>query len=682
MNASSMSKKKSTSNLFSKERLPEDLKLHEAFFFETDSKKDHVELLQNEGIAKLKKGEIDGCELLDLAASLDPTNYNIFYEQGLSRFKHGSSTRTKKYLLLANKKFKKALSLKENDFLTLKALGHSLHLLSRMTKDHHFLLDAKNYYQTALKQTTDIKADILAETYWDYGKVNLHLAKKSEEVSDLSIALNAHRSASTLNENLGASFWSSFSTCALNIGIQINDSKLYLEAIKYQKIAISKESSNWRHWYHLARCLSKLFFTSSDEDHFLQANESFITAAKLNPTGDLFYLSWAKLLFTSGKKTKEIKRLYSAIEKCGFAQTLNAKNPKTYSIWSIALTEIGSVKEELSLLYDAENKAHEGFSYNQSSTDLYFAKGYSLYAQANYFKDCDLYHQAIEKFQEGLSIDRTCHKLWYHLGFTYATLAKIEGDPSYYERAIKFFTRAIHLNMKSTYLFAYAETLLEIAELQNDETLLNDAITHFRQAISLNKNAIFIQTDSLYHYARALDLYGDYKNEKDFYVQAIDVLKKILLVDPSFPNIHHKLGLVYDHLGELLDDKEILEKALIHFKIAEKTSFEDGALFSDHALTKIHLAEISLSSEERYHFYKEAEYKLMQAAKLGYTEAYYHLAALYSLSCEYEKSILFLNKCMRFDALPPLDDVLEDEWLENLRHTELFQSFVEQLKSF
>ncbi len=677
-----MSKKKSTTNLFSKERFTEDSELSGDFFFENAEQGSHVKLLQDEGLEKLQRGEIEGCDLFDLASNLDPTNYSILYEQGLSLFKHGNATKTKKYLLIANKKFKKALEIESKHFLSLKALGSSLYLLGKTTGDHHFVLDAKEALSKAITHCKNESSDLLAETHWEYGKVNLLIAKKSGEVSDLNIAMNAHKSACTLNENLGPSFWSSYSSCALNIGIQINDSKLFLEAIKYQKIAISKETSNWRHWYQLARCLSKLFFTTSDEDHFLQANESFITAAKLNPTGDAFYLSWAKLLFTSGKKTKEVKRLYSAIEKCGFAQTLNCKNPKIYSIWSIALTEIGSLKEELSLLYDAENKAHEGSSYNNNSTDLYFAKGYSLFAQGNYFGDTDLYHQAIEKFQEGLSIDRTCHKLWYHLGTTYSVIAKVDGDPSYYERAIKFFTRAIHLNMKSTYLFAYARTLLEIAELQGDEATLNDAITHFQQAISLNKNAIFIETESLYHYARSLDLLGDYKNEKNYYVQAIDVLKKILLVDPSFPDIHHKLGLVYSHLGELLDEREILEKAMIHFKIAEKTSFEDAALFSDHALTKIHMAEISLSSEERYNFYKEAEYKLTQAAKLGFTEAYYHLAALYSLSCEYEKSIQFLNKCITYDALPPLDDILDDEWLENVRHTELFATFLEQIKSY
>ena len=676
-----MSQKKTTPNLFSKERLNEDTELHNNFFFEKKGEGSHATLLQEEGISKLKNGDPTGGDLFEQAANLDPKNHYILYQQGISLFSHGDSTKTKKYLLLANKKFKRALTLKENDFLCLKALGASLHLLGRLTGGHHFILEAKDAYKQAIDTFQDAPTEILAETYWDYGRVNILLAKRSEEVCDLSIALNAHQTACTLNENLGPSFWSSYSTCALSLGEQINDSKLYLEAIKFQKKAISKESSNWKHWYQLARCLSKLFFTSSDEDHFLQANESFITAAKLNPTGDAFYLAWAKLLFTSGKKTKEVKRLYSAIEKCSFAHTLNAKNPKTYSIWSIALSEIGCIKEELSLLYDAENKAHEGFAHALVATDLYFAKGYSLFAQGNYFDDTDLYHQAIEKFQEGLSIDRTCHKLWYHLGYTYSILAKLEQDPSYYERAVKFFTRAIHLNMKSSYLFAYARTLLEIAEFQNDESLLSDSITHFQQAISLNKNAIFIETESLYQYARALDLYGDFKTDKSFYVESIDVLKKILLVDPTYPNIHHKLGIVYDHLGELLEDKEILEKSLIHYKIAEKSTFENAALFADHAITKIHVAEISLSSEERYNLYKEAEYKLMQSAKLGFTESYYHLAALYSLSCEYEKSIVFLKKCITYDALPTLDDVLEDEWLENLRHTELFKDFIEQIKA-
>jgi tetratricopeptide (TPR) repeat protein len=676
-----MSQKKTPTNLFSKEHVHEGAELNNNFFFEDKGKGNHTKLLQDEGLAKLKNGDPTGNDLFELAAHLDQTDHLLLYEQGLALFHHGQSTKTKKYLLLANKKFKQALSLKKDDFLILKALGACLHLLGRLTNGHHFILDAKNCYKKALDTFSDAPTELLAETYWDYGKVHILLAKKSEEVSDLNIALNAHQTAITLNENLEPAFWSSYSSCALSLGTQINDSALYLEAIKFQKKAIAKETSDWKHWYQLARCLSKLFFTSSDEDHFLQANESFITAAKLNPTGDAFYLSWAKLLFTSGKKTKEVKRLYSAIEKCSFAHTLNAQNPKTYSIWSISLSEIGNIKEELSLLYDAENKAHEGFGYAPLSTDLYFAKGYALFAQGNYFEDTDLYHQAIEKFQEGLSIDRTCHKLWYHLGYTYSILAKLEDDPSYYERAMKFFTRAIHLNMKSVYLFAYARTLLEVAELQNDESLLSDAITHFQQAISLNKNAIFIETDSLYHYARALDVYGDFKTNKQFYIESIDVLKKILLVDPSYPNIHHKLGVVYDHLGELLEDRDILEKSLIHFKIAEKSTFENPSLFADHALTKIHMAELSLSSEERYHLYKEAEYKLMQSAKLGFTESYYHLAALYSLSCEYEKSVHFLNKCITFDALPSLDDILEDEWLENVRHTELFKEFLTQIKT-
>lgn len=677
-----MNEKKSNTNLFKEAPLGEDNELRNDFFFEKSSPNSHAKLLLNEGIAKLKNGEIDGCELFDLASNLDPKNHAILFEQGLSLYNYGRNNRTKKYLLLANKKFKKALAIQETDFSTLKALGTSLYLLGKVTGDHHFILDAKNYFQDAIKYCEKAPTESLAEVYWNYGRINMQLAKKSEEVSDLSIALNAHKNAHTLNENLGPSFWSTYSACALELGTQINDTKLFLEAIKFQKNAIAKESSNWKHWFQLARCLSKLFFASGDEDHFLQANESFVTSAKLNPTGDKFYLSWAKLLFTSGKKTKETKRLYSAIEKCSFAQTLNAKNPKTYSIWSISLSEIGSIKEELSLIYDAENKANEGFAYNHASTDLHFAKGYALFAQGKYFNEADLYHQAVEKFQEGLSIDRTCHKLWYHLGCTYAVLARAENEPAFYERALKFFTRAIHLNMKSSYLFAYAESLLDIAEIQGDETLLEESLTHFQQAISLNKNAIFIQTDSLAKYAKALDLYGDFKNEKTYYVQAIDVLKKVLLVDPGFKDIHHKIGLVYDHLGELLDDRDVLEKALIHFKIAEKTTFENAALFADNALCKIHLAELSLSSEERYDLYKEAEYKLIQAAKLGFTEGYYHLATLYSLSCEYDKAMHFLNKCITYDALPPVDDLLDDEWLENLRHTEIFQTFVEHLKSF
>ena len=72
---------------------------------------------------------------------------------------------------------------------------------------------------------------------------------------------------------------------------------------------------------------------------------------------------------------------------------------------------------------------------------------------------------------------------------------------------------------------------------------------------------------------------------------------------------------------------------------------------------------------------------MTQAAKLGNIHAHYHLACLYSLLNEQDKAFYFIKKADDFDALPPIQDLLEDDWLENLRKTPNFQNFMTYLES-
>ena len=41
----------------------------------------------------------------------------------------------------------------------------------------------------------------------------------------------------------------------------------------------------------------------------------------------------------------------------------------------------------------------------------------------------------------------------------------------------------------------------------------------------------------------------------------------------------------------------------------------------------------------------------------------------------------FLKKAEKLDVLPPIEEVFEDEWLENLRSTSLFSHFVSYLEN-
>ena len=94
----------------------------------------------------------------------------------------------------------------------------------------------------------------------------------------------------------------------------------------------------------------------------------------------------------------------------------------------------------------------------------------------------------------------------------------------------------------------------------------------------------------------------------------------------------------------------------------------------------MNIAEYQTDTSEIERLYREAEHKIAHAAKLGNTSAYYSLSELYSLFGELEKSLYFLEKAAQFKSLPPLEEVLEDPWLDSLKESMYFRSFLDNLE--
>ncbi len=153
-------------------------------------------------------------------------------------------------------------------------------------------------------------------------------------------------------------------------------------------------------------------------------------------------------------------------------------------------------------------------------------------------------------------------------------------------------------------------------------------------------------------------------------------LSHVLMVDPDFPKIHHRLALAFSHLGELGNELEHFYRALHHFRLATKHEEENDQIILDWGVTLINITQNLHDAQETPLFYQEAEHKLTAAAKLGNEQAYYHLGCLYSLLEQYERSMHFIEKSHACKSLPPIDEVLDDEWLDGLRATSLFQNFL------
>ena len=626
----------------------------------------HSEFFQKQGELNLRRGDMQGVKLFELAESLDPNNYNLLFKQGVALLKYGSKAKIKKYLMLATKKFKKSLKIKQNYLPALQMLGKTFFELGKSFSDYHFFIESKKNYELSLKISKDQDGVELSKTYWDFGKTMTEMARQSGEISDLFLAFDAFSNASKANDNLSEDFWIDFGHTAFKIGKQINDSKLFLKAIDYYKIAISKSSSNFKSWYYLAETLFNLYKLGNEEDHFHQANACLSNAAQFSPQTDYIWIMWAKLLLHSGKRLQDRKKLYSCIDKCNKAFSCSESSSEANIVYVEALSILGVYQERLDLIYEASNKAEENTSKFGKTVDTCYSHGIVLFALGKYHDNLDYYYQAIEKFQEGLSINRTSHKLWYYLAHTHLITAEIENDVSLYERAHKFYKKAISLKSNTIYCYECSYLLTKIFELTQEKGNLENSILLFEKSFGLQENILNIDPKWLVQYAYSLDLMGDIYNDDKFYIKAIEILQRVLVLHPNFKNVHYKLALTYSHLAELSEDPEMYQRSISHYKIAFKSDDENEQLVLDWSMCLINFSEIISSESDRKQLLQDAEYKLVQSAKLGNTESFYHLACLYSITEQYDKSIFFLQKAEKYSSLPSSANMLEDRWLNNL----------------
>lgn len=638
------------------------------------------ESLVSKGEMKLVQGDFSGLKLFDLAIKLDPTNPKLFFKGALALFEYGSENDCTEALLEASRKLKKCVGIDPNFFDAWHAWGNALYLLGEKTGHFHYYLDAKKRFEKALTLTEEIPNEVLADLHWYLGDTWMEIAEKSSEPSDLQHALSEFKKAESLNENLSWHFWESYGLCYTALGTSSNDIRYFFKAVDCFKNCISIAISKEKGWLHLGDTLFCIYEKTHDEDHFTKANECYAAAAELKPKRTRVYVSWAKLLLDSGRWMKDVKRLQSAVEKCKKASFKKKRSPKIHSLMAEAMAELGLLTQDLKLLYHAQNKALRASEFDEDMPEVWHVLGTTHFMLAEYFNDIEQYYVAMEKFQIGLSIDRTFHVLWHDLGKVFAKFGSIENNPEHFQKACLFYEKALHLKSDSVYHYNYALSLTKIGELINSQDYVQKAIEQFEYAIHLQKNVIYHHSDWMFEYATALDMMGDFFDEDKYYKKALEIFHHVQMIDPEFPQIHYHIALCYGHFGEMTGEVDLFQRAIHHYKIAYAHENENEQTVLDWALTLINIQlHIPETSEDNY--FTEAEFKMIQAAKLGNIHAYYALACLYSLTKQFQKGMLFLQKAFTYHALPPLAELLHDDWLENLRSTEAFQRFAISLEN-
>jgi tetratricopeptide (TPR) repeat protein len=383
--------------------------------------------------------------------------------------------------------------------------------------------------------------------------------------------------------------------------------------------------------------------------------------------------------------TKDQKKLTASVEKYKKAYSLEGPTSplagKILALWGETIALIGEISEQIELVYEGQNKILESLDICVDDPEIWRAFGESFNSLGRYFNEDDYRYQAIEQFQQGISLDRTKHELWRAIGATYTEIGVETEDVETLKQALYFYTKAIHLEShRSYYHFEQACCLSKLGEICFEEKWLEASLASFEKALSMQKNAIYLHPDWLFQYAKTLDLYAEFFEEGRHYTKAIEIYSHILMLDPDFPKIYHHLALAHSHLGELLDDPDSFYKSLHFLKLALKHEEDNDQILIDIGVTLINIANFTNDLMEAHTCYLEAESKFMKAAKSGNLQAYYQLACLFSLIGDSEKAMFFLQKAESFNALPPLDDLLIDDWLDHVRSCPAFIEFVHYLE--
>lgn len=640
-----------------------------------------VDSILSRGEIALLRGDISALELFETAEKLSPNDPDVFFRGGLALYDYGCNEGKEKILFLANKKFKRSTQLDPENLTGWHAWGNTLTALGELYEDGTYFTQAEQKYKKAIALSADESNEERAELYWDYANAWRNIGELSGESLDLRLALDAFEKASFLDEKLPAEFWIDHGNTYIPLGNRINDARQFVKAIQCFRKSVTLDNKNAEGWGALAEALRHLFSITHDEDTFTQTDECYAAATRLAPHEGETWYDWATFLLEAGVQSKDTRKLLACIEKCQRATSCDYEIPFTSAIWAEALSHLGRLSDRLDYLYEAENRASKACHLCPDAPEIWYSFGVCLNAMAVYFNDLDLHYQAIEKFQEGLSIDRTQHQLWHAMATTHAAISQMDLEPETFQKAYRFFNKSIELQVTSTKLYDMGLALAKFGELTNSQQCLEEAVYRFEQALSNQKNAIYLYPEWLFHYAVALDNLGDYYDSDSYYVRALEVLSHVMMVDPDFPQIHYKLALAYTHFGELSSECQHFYKAIHHFRLAAKREEDNDQIILDWGIALINLAEHIHDREEAIQIFRDAEHKIIQAAKLGNIHAYYHLGCLSSLQRNYEKAFAYIQKADSFDALPPVDEILDDEWLDGLRTYPSFQEFVQQLES-
>lgn len=638
------------------------------------------QMLINQGQKLLGQGNSQAVSYFEKAAEVAPHCSNIFFLIGQA---YASQESNVACLRSALENYDRSLSL-STDIINVDVWKAVIKLLMRKGE----LLAEVAYFQAAKERceqffslAPSVTLTQAAELYRLWGRSYFLAGRIYGEAIDFYQALDKYLLAAEKGLNVPG-FWKDYGDVYFELADLLERTDLYRQAAEFYQKSIKLTHDCSESWHSLALCYLRIYENSGSLLDFDFSKTSFENAVKLDDVNYKIWLNWGSLDSEYGKQNGDVKSLQESILKFSKANELEPNHPLLYRLWGEALMVQGSISEEILLLKEAERQLMHSLEMQPESSDSWHLYGICLNELGRYFSDERYYHFAIEKFQKGLTFNKQSSALWHGMGLSTYYLGELHAEPLEMEKGCAHFAKAIECGAaKSLQCWNdWGVTLMRLAELTNDKSYIESAVDKFQKALALQNGASpqDVDLELLYNYGCAMDFLGDYHEDVLYYEKAIEALSNVLALDPDYAHARYNLALAFSHLGELAVDIDCFQRAAEQFQILLNLDNEDEMAWHEYGMAMLHLGNLvydpAFPNKSRS-YYEQAEIKLMHAQSLGCAQTYYALACLYSLTENIGAGMFYLAKADLHNALPAIEELLQDDWLENLRETSDFQIF-------
>lgn len=621
--------------------------------------------------------EVEHC--INRAKKIAPKSKNVILEAA-----HLYASHTKNFIAL-QKGFQlyseAALKFPEDPDIALFSVSVLIHL-DRLQEDPSLLIEANNLLDIATKLLSNNPVSREPTLSWLKAQVLCRQAHYSGEASEYSHAIDYYRKAATYDVKIPF-FWNDYANAIIELGRLIKRTEGFEIAIELYRKAISLDPRYFSAQFNLGVCYQRLYEMTWGNNLFWNAHEQYSHCYILQNKHPTLEYAWGRLLLAQGKIRKDLDLLRQACHHLEEAAVTNADNTAIAVQLSEAFIWCGGISEELSMIRHAESTLKKLLDADPGNYEAYCAMGFCQFELGYYFSELSWVKEAVNHYSNAIKIDRANMKAWYGLAICTQAIAELENNEPLLQKALEYFAQAAEFDglFFPQFWNDWGVAAMRAAEWTLSIDLLDVALEKFEQAIDLDlrmSDGEYVDPDWLYNYGCAFDFMGDILEDASYYEKAIQVLSRVIEISPDHNQAKYNLAVAFAHLGECVDEIEALYKACSLFKELITIEHEDELIWNEWGLCLIHIAQLVQEPAKPINAYQhlaEAEGKFLHALTLGHLPAYYNLACVYSLLDDPKASIAFLEKANANRVMPSKDEVLHDEWLEGVRSTEEFRLF-------